>query len=120
MPEGHPDLQNLDPLHGSTDSGAARPSSAEAPFELPSPSWPRLAVEPDDARPSRTPPSPVLVPAAELARRPEHDLMAPEYYFNREITWLNFNYRVLHEAEDERTPLLERVKFLAIVGSNLD
>ncbi|MBE0617646.1 MAG: RNA degradosome polyphosphate kinase, partial [Proteobacteria bacterium] len=48
------------------------------------------------------------------------DLSAPELYLNRELTWLSFNSRVLHEAEDERTPLLERVKFLAITGSNLD
>ena len=44
----------------------------------------------------------------------------PQWYLNRELTWLEFNKRVLHEAEDERTPLLERVKFLAIVSSNLD
>jgi len=49
-----------------------------------------------------------------------YDLEGPEYFLNRELTWLNFNFRVLHEAEDPRTPLLERVKFLAIVGSNLD
>ena len=49
-----------------------------------------------------------------------HDLSDPAYYLNRELTWLNFNYRVLHEAEDPRTPLLERVKFIAITGSNLD
>ncbi len=48
------------------------------------------------------------------------DLNLPEYYLNRELTWLRFNSRVLHEAEDERTPLLERLKFLAITGSNLD
>jgi len=48
------------------------------------------------------------------------DLRAPELYLNRELTWLNFNRRVLHEAQDPRTPLLERVKFLAIVNSNLD
>ena len=41
-------------------------------------------------------------------------------YLNRELSWLEFNARVLHEAEDPRTPLLERVKFLAIFGSNLD
>ncbi len=41
-------------------------------------------------------------------------------YLNRELTWLEFNRRVLHEAEDERTPLLERCKFVAIVSSNLD
>jgi len=50
----------------------------------------------------------------------EFDLNTPVFYLNRELTWLDFNQRVLHEAEDERTPLLERVKFLAIVSSNLD
>jgi len=48
------------------------------------------------------------------------DLSDPALYLNRELTWLNFNYRVLAEAEDERVPLLERLKFVAIVSSNLD
>jgi polyphosphate kinase len=48
------------------------------------------------------------------------DLRAPELYLNRELTWLGFSRRVLHEARDPRTPLLERVKFLAIVSANLD
>ncbi len=48
------------------------------------------------------------------------DLKAPEYYLNRELSWLEFNRRVLHEALDERTPLLERLKFMAIFSSNLD
>ncbi len=48
------------------------------------------------------------------------DLHSPEFYLNRELTWLNFNSRVLNEAQDERNPLLERVKFLAIASSNLD
>ncbi|KPJ74833.1 MAG: polyphosphate kinase [Gemmatimonas sp. SG8_23] len=57
-------------------------------------------------------------PVPELEGEP--DLTSPELYLNRELTWLAFNRRVLREAEDDRTPLLERVKFLAIVGSNLD
>ncbi|HIK29360.1 MAG: polyphosphate kinase 1 [Oscillatoriaceae bacterium SKW80] len=48
------------------------------------------------------------------------NLQDPQYYFNRELSWVEFNYRVLHEALDERTPLLERLKFLAIFSSNLD
>jgi polyphosphate kinase len=51
---------------------------------------------------------------------PVDALDAPELYLNRELTWLAFNARVLDEAEQERNPLLERLKFLAIVGSNLD
>src|SRR5262249_22665619 len=45
---------------------------------------------------------------------------APVLYFNRELSWLGFNARVLHEALDVRTPLLERVKFLSIFTANLD
>lgn len=50
----------------------------------------------------------------------EINLSDPQYYFNRELSWLEFNNRVLHEACDPRTPLLERLKFLAIFSSNLD
>ncbi len=48
------------------------------------------------------------------------DLNSSQWYLNRELTWLEFNRRVLHEGQDERTPLLERVMFLSIIGSNLD
>jgi polyphosphate kinase len=47
-------------------------------------------------------------------------LDAPSLYINRELSWLAFNERVLDQARDPRHPLLERIKFLAIVGSNLD
>src|SRR5215212_2910099 len=47
-------------------------------------------------------------------------LDATELYFNRELSWLDFNDRVLALAEDESMPLLERVKFLSIYCSNLD
>ncbi len=43
-----------------------------------------------------------------------------EKFFNREISWLSFNYRVLQEAKDKSVPLYERIKFLAIYSSNLD
>ncbi|NEO85550.1 MAG: polyphosphate kinase 1 [Spirulina sp. SIO3F2] len=48
------------------------------------------------------------------------DLSDPQYYFNRELSWLEFNARVLHEALDDRTLLLDRLKFLAIFSTNLD
>ncbi|TWT06197.1 RNA degradosome polyphosphate kinase [Planomicrobium sp. CPCC 101079] len=48
------------------------------------------------------------------------ELNNPSYYNNRELSWLAFNERVLQEALDERNPLLERFKFLAIFSSNLD
>lgn len=48
------------------------------------------------------------------------DLSSSEYYFNRELSFLEFNWRVLLEAEDESHPLLERLKFVSILSSNLD
>src|SRR5581483_3434376 len=56
----------------------------------------------------------LVVPAA------PPDLSSSEVYSNRELDWLEFNQRVLDQALDDCHPLLERVKFLAIVGSNLD
>jgi len=57
---------------------------------------------------------------AVTAARDTPALDAPELFVNRELSWLHFNERVLELAEDDSTPLLERVKFLAIYASNLD
>ena len=62
----------------------------------------REAVTPEDDRPALIEPG------------------LPEHYINRELSWLQFNSRVQEEARDPRHPLLERVKFLSIYGSNLD
>ncbi len=56
-------------------------------------------------------------PAPPAAALPLDD---PALYINRELSWLEFNDRVLEEALDERNPLLERLKFIAIYGTNLD
>jgi len=53
-------------------------------------------------------------------KAPSVNLDDPKYYFNQQLSWLEFNRRVLHEAMDARNPLLERVKFAAIFSSNLD
>ncbi|MGD6850467.1 MAG: polyphosphate kinase 1 [Candidatus Bathyarchaeia archaeon] len=50
----------------------------------------------------------------------EINLDNPRYYINRELSWVRFNARILEEARDEWHPLLERIKFIAICGSNLD
>ena len=48
------------------------------------------------------------------------DVSRAEYFTNRELSWLDFNYRVLGEARDKNIPLFERLKFLSITSSNLD
>lgn len=67
-----------------------------------------------------TPPHPPLPGHDESTPSGSFDTLGPDAFLNRELTWLNFAYRVAHQARDERIPVLERVKFLAIVGSTLD
>jgi polyphosphate kinase len=58
--------------------------------------------------------------AGDELRPAARSLEDPSLYINRELSWLEFNDRVLEEALDERNPLLERLKFIAIYGTNLD
>ncbi len=69
--------------------------------------------------PSSQSTTPAALPSADTPAKPL-PLDNPELYLNRELGWLQFNQRVLLQAADPRIPLLERVKFLAIAGSNLD
>jgi polyphosphate kinase len=68
------------------------------------------------AQPVRTPSSTNVGPGPSKTI----DLHAPALYTNRELSWLEFNQRVLDQALDDSHPLLERIKFLSIVASNLD
>lgn len=75
----------------------------------------------DDAAPQPVLPArQVYQPEVDLTTLSLDELSTSPMVYNRELDWLNFNWRVLHEALDPRTPLLERVRFLAITASNLD
>jgi polyphosphate kinase len=65
-------------------------------------------------------PSNIDSDASDSASNPKKGLNDPSYFINRELSWIRFNVRVLEEARDLWHPLLERVKFIAICGSNLD
>lgn len=74
-----------------------------------------------DNFPDSTPEKPNLPTAVKAQDVPEGaGIDHPSLYLNRELGWLDFNWRVLYQAMDSRTPLLERVRFIAITASNLD
>jgi polyphosphate kinase len=76
---------------------------------------------PSHANPSTSiPPDNVVAMPAPNESPAKPDFSAPKNFINRELSWLEFNRRVLEEAQDPAQPLLERVKFLGIMSSNLD
>src|SRR5947207_4222441 len=71
--------------------------------------------------PSSSQPTTNIIPLPEAPEHPpSRRFAAPENFINRELSWLEFNRRVLEEAQDATQPLIERVKFLSIFSSNLD
>jgi polyphosphate kinase len=98
-------------MTGSSPSSSAQSTAAEAALEAKSAA--AAASRRTDSAPSPTD----AAPADEL---PAVDYANPDYYLNRDLSWLAFNRRVLAQATDAATPLLERVRFLMICASNLD
>jgi polyphosphate kinase len=102
------------PQVSSASSSTSTPSVSPAPSSAPSlPAAAPISV-------SGIPSSASHVPSAIPPPPEAPDLRAPSLYLNRELSWIEFNGRVLAEAESEVVPLLERLKFHSIVAANLD
>jgi polyphosphate kinase len=79
-----------------------------------------LSASPSSPPPSNPLPAPLRPVGTALVRQYDEQIDDPALYFNRELSWLDFNQRVLELAEDPDVPLLEQVRFCAIYASNLD
>src|SRR3982751_6372919 len=77
-------------------------------------------MQPKVEPPSPDAPTNIIALSDAVAEVPVRQFSAPENFLNRELSWLEFNRRVLEEAQDATQPLVERVKFLTIFSSNLD
>ncbi|MBX3207652.1 MAG: polyphosphate kinase 1 [Labilithrix sp.] len=110
------------PDHPPASSSSSH-STPAAPAVVPS-GGPLVASAPSSSGPasSNNGPASATISAASVPPPPGEtpDLRSPNLYLNRELSWIEFNARVLAEAENESVPLLERLKFHAIVASNLD
>src|SRR5262245_36431983 len=101
---------------------APRPRRTSALRQVPTPheTGPKLArPRPRRLKPAVDPAQPPP-PTVDWSTVDVADLSTPALYINRELSWLEFNQRVLAQAQDAFHPLLERIKFLAITASNLD
>ena len=107
----HPDS---DPIE-TTKSPSAKGKTAKTDGDKSEPATTRSTKAKTAAKSTAT-----TVKDTEKDETPLIDLEDSQYYFNRELSWLEFNRRVLNEALDPRTPLLERLKFHGIFSSNLD
>ncbi len=125
-PDGTDGTSGDGPAMNQVDGNPAAANSASA---MASPGDLAALIPAVTPTPVQIPAAEPLAPAAGPAPAPAAsstptqalaDLDRPQFYLNRELTWLAFNWRVLAEAEDGRNPLLERLKFLAITASNLD
>jgi len=108
------------PKPKKTPVGSAKKGAARATTPLADPQPRAAVVKAVKLKEQKPKPRAKELKKAHAVGESLFDLTECQWYLNRELTWLEFNRRVLHEALDERTPLLERLKFLAIVAANLD